>query len=532
MADEDSKERERRLRALTERAKELECLYAVDELLQDKQLSLPAAMAKLVDILPIGFSNPAACRVRIRYRNESFSAPDFDKATVLTTVDVYEDEEKTGAIEAGYIMPPGEPIELLDDEIKLLSVIARRVSQLALGTAREVRLLVNMLGQIDPDMLTRIGEKLQVHMKDAAQTGGPSFFAGGQPYGETNAPLRISLPTAAAPLAQTIIENAVSFLPRGELFSLINKWVREERVFALVKTVDNPAASIGDVLLAVHKYIEAVGEKGSGSLTESWLTAELAHRFLSSDSRILNQVLDTLRVADFAPVLERIIGSESSRGNIGGKGAGLFIAQQILRRAAEGDPLLADIKTPRTWYVATDAIADFLQYNNMKELNAYKYNPLFHLRITYGDVVAKIKLSKLPPKIAHMLRTVLDDIEGAPLVVRSSSLLEDSKKGAFSGKYKSLFVANVGTKEERLAELMDAILEVYSSMYNPDSISYRKERGLLNETEQMGILIQEVVGRRIGDYYLPAYAGVAFSHNMFRWSARVSREGAQCLHNS
>ena len=40
----------------------------------------------------------------------------------------------------------------------------------------------------------------------------------------------------------------------------------------------------------------------------------------------------------------------------------------------------------------------------------------------------------------------------------------------------------------------------------------------------MGILIQEVVGRRVGRYFLPAFAGVAFSRNEFRWSPRIQRE--------
>ena len=40
----------------------------------------------------------------------------------------------------------------------------------------------------------------------------------------------------------------------------------------------------------------------------------------------------------------------------------------------------------------------------------------------------------------------------------------------------------------------------------------------------MGIMIQEVVGQRIGKYFLPAFSGVGFSHNEFRWSARIRRE--------
>ena len=37
-------------------------------------------------------------------------------------------------------------------------------------------------------------------------------------------------------------------------------------------------------------------------------------------------------------------------------------------------------------------------------------------------------------------------------------------------------------------------------------------------------MIQEVVGTQVGRYYLPAFGGVAFSNNEFRWSPRISRE--------
>jgi predicted nucleotidyltransferase len=71
---------------------------------------------------------------------------------------------------------------------------------------------------------------------------------------------------------------------------------------------------------------------------------------------------------------------------------------------------------------------------------------------------------------------------------------------------------------------MDAIAEVYSSTFSPDPIEYRRERGLLDFNEEMGILVQEVVGTKIGPYYMPIYAGVAFSRNEFRWSPRIRRE--------
>jgi len=65
--------------------------------------------------------------------------------------------------------------------------------------------------------------------------------------------------------------------------------------------------------------------------------------------------------------------------------------------------------------------------------------------------------------------------------------------------------------------------EVYASVFAPDPIAYRRERGLLDFHEEMAILVQEVVGTRLGDYFLPAVAGVAFSNNEFRWSPRIKR---------
>jgi len=72
--------------------------------------------------------------------------------------------------------------------------------------------------------------------------------------------------------------------------------------------------------------------------------------------------------------------------------------------------------------------------------------------------------------------------------------------------------------------LLDAIIEVYSSMFSPDSIQYRAERGLLDFNEEMGIMIQEVVGTKVGPYFFPLLSGVAFSNNEYCWSPRIKRE--------
>jgi hypothetical protein len=174
--------------------------------------------------------------------------------------------------------------------------------------------------------------------------------------------------------------------------------------------------------------------------------------------------------------------------------------------------------------MASDAVLDFIAYNDLEDVLHQKYKSIDEVRRDYPNIIRLFKNSTFPPALVQGLAAVLDDFAGVPVIIRSSSLLEDRMGTAFSGKYKSLFVANQGTKQEKLAALLLAVAEVYASMFGPDPIQYRRERGVLEFDEQMGILIQEVVGRRVGDLFFPAYAGVAFSRNEFRWSPRITRE--------
>ena len=202
----------------------------------------------------------------------------------------------------------------------------------------------------------------------------------------------------------------------------------------------------------------------------------------------------------------------------------MFLARKIINIASEASALLHEVKVPATWYLPSDLIENFVHYNDLEDVLNQKYMEIEQVRQEYPHLVALFKSSSFPLEFTKALAIVLDDVGDVPLIVRSSSLLEDLPGSAFCGKYKSLFLGNHGTKEERLAALMDAIAEVYASLFGPDPTEYRAERGLLDVHEEMGIMIQEVVGQAVGKYFLPVCSGVAFSNNEFRWSARIKRE--------
>ncbi len=65
------------LRELQERAKELNCLYRVDELLNRSDLPLEQIFRAIVEILPQGWQYPHDCQARIIFENHRHSADGF-----------------------------------------------------------------------------------------------------------------------------------------------------------------------------------------------------------------------------------------------------------------------------------------------------------------------------------------------------------------------------------------------------------------------------------------------------------------------
>jgi pyruvate,water dikinase len=112
---------------------------------------------------------------------------------------------------------------------------------------------------------------------------------------------------------------------------------------------------------------------------------------------------------------------------------------------------------------------------------------------------------------------LLDYYGQDPIIVRSSSILEDGCGNAFAGKYESVFLANAGSMEERLAAFEDAVRTVYASTMSLSALDYRKRRGLAKRDEQMALLVQRVSGSHYGRYVLPFAAGVGYSKSPYRF---------------
>jgi pyruvate, water dikinase len=536
---------------LKERAKELNCLYQVEEIMSKPNLTLEEVFQKIVNILPAGWQFPDACQARIIYHDFVAQTEGFRDSPWVQHADILVQEEVVGRISVCYTedRPPADEGPFLKEERKLINTIADRLKHRILHTNlktvfesqklkgeshEEWVVILDLLRRTDPKLLTRITRKMLNHLTWAGFKKVHRILERISPALEIseleadqddNRPLRTNTAQDLISASEDIFRLAGEHLKQHEILAFIQKWIQEDRSGFLVKVLENPNSSLVEIASAIERYRHLIPQGVElSSPRERSFRVSLIQRLLSDDSQFVQVAKKFISVNDFHDLLDQTIYPAGSHGRLGGKSAGLFVASQILKKHAAENELLKNIKTPKTRRLTSDGLLNFINYNDLEEMSEHKYKDVGQVRQEYPSIVQVFKGSSFPPEIINGLSTALDDFREVPLIVRSSSLLEDRRGTSFAGKYKSLFIANQGDKHERLMALMDAIAEVYASTFGPDPIGYRIEHGLIDLHEEMGIMIQEVVGSRIGRYFMPAFAGVAFSRNAFQWSRRIRRE--------
>ena len=479
-----------------------------------------------------GWQYPDTCVARIQYDNKDYAFGDFRQTdwSQKATIRVY--GEPVGDVEVAYLeqMPELDEGPFLKEERKLLQTIAERIGSCITHRrlldamkgmresessptrrGREWSAILDLLRRTDQGLLMRVARKMINHLcwsgvKEAGELL-KDFRPQPEPderevFFESNRPRGRDMPPSATALADQVFELAASHLSDAEIISCVHNWIKQDRASFLVNTLENHHTAISEVSDAIQRYQHAGhGEVELSPSTRKGLLVSLVRRFLSDQLEYINVAKNYVEIKDFHQLIRRLIYPARGHGKTGGKGAGLFLAYQIVQQHRDENELLAEIKTPKTWYLTSDGMHDFVYCNHLEDVFSQKYKEIDEVRQEYPDIVQVFKNSQFSATIVKGLSLALDDLGDKPLIVRSSSLLEDRFGAAFSGKYKSLFLANRGTKQERLDALMDAIAEVYASTFGPDPIQYRAERNLLDFQEGMGVLIQEVVGAQIGDYF-------------------------------
>ena len=265
--------------------------------------------------------------------------------------------------------------------------------------------------------------------------------------------------------------------------------------------------------------------KAKAALTQDESTQErikqnLIDILVGKDSKINEMCKQYFTLADMVQIASREIGT----GFIGGKSIGMLMATAIVSKSEDTKEYFKDILEPHdSFYVGTDVFYSYIVENGLWDLRMkqktdegyFKYAP---------ELKKELENGKFPEDIEDQFMQILEYFGQSPIIVRSSSLLEDNFGNAFAGKYESVFCVNQGTPKERLNEFINAVKVVYASTMSPDAINYRKTRGLDKKDEQMAILVQRVSGDYHGQYFFPHLAGVGNSSNLYVYDENVNMD--------
>ena len=144
------------------------------------------------------------------------------------------------------------------------------------------------------------------------------------------------------------------------------------------------------------------------------LQALLLRRVFTEQTDFVTLARDYVNIDDFYQVLQQTICSPHGHGKLGGKSSGLFVAEQIVRRFQKENPE-HPIKTPRTWYVASDVMVHFIFLNNLEEILEQRYKPIEEIREEYPNIIQIFKNSNFPPVVIKGLNYALDEFGDSPL---------------------------------------------------------------------------------------------------------------------
>lgn len=536
---------------LKERAKELNCIYKVEELLKDFDKDLKEVLSPLPDIILTGWQYPDDTCVLINYEDVNYTSKNYSETQWFQFSNILIDDKVEGYIKVIYTkeFPELDEGPFLKEERKLIDTISNKIGQfifhrnlkslfatygnteksLLENTGdRKWKTIVDLLKETDRNLYILIARKMMnlLYWSGVSEAGNLLKDNDDDEDDDSNDSLDDNKPLAKMKfreITDEVFRIAADHLSEDEILSRLEKWIQEDKSSYLLRKLEDQGSSLNDISDALRRYISHFPDYTElASELDKSLRVSLTRRFLSDNLSFIGIAKKYISIQDFNEIFQTIIYTSNSHGKLGGKSSGLFLASNILKE--EVPEIRAKIKLPKTWYIASDGLMDFIHYNNLEEVFEQKYKDLDIIRQEYPYIVQLFKNSSFSPDMLKNLSMMLEEFSDIPLVVRSSTLLEDGIGAAFSGKYKSLFIANQGSKQKRLEELTSAIAEVYASVFNTDPIEYRAERGLLDYNEQMGIIVQEVVGKKVGRYFMPAFAGVAFSHNEFRWSPRIKRE--------
>ena len=272
------------LRALQERAKELNCLYRIDEIVHDTERPIEELLRAVAEALPHGLAVPGALRGARRAARprrarrglrrdpvEADARPSSSSNRQVGEVCVYYTQQ----------MPRADEGPFLKEERKLIDAAADRVAR-----AIQHRELTEVFGRMQighPPVDAVPAPGLEHHPRPAAphrpeplqpgraQDAEPPVVErhrGGQGAaaqhrrparrtwepGDENRPTRRSAPRDFEVISAETFQIAAAHLSEQELLNSIQTWIKEDRLNFLVLALESSNTSLPEIANALERY--------------------------------------------------------------------------------------------------------------------------------------------------------------------------------------------------------------------------------------------------------------------------------------
>ena len=267
-----------------------------------------------------------------------------------------------------------------------------------------------------------------------------------------------------------------------------------------------------------ERFFQFTELKYRGGMDVSAECGRICDVMLTRDDRLRELIKRHFLPTDYFEIHSRMVGT----GMIGGKACGMLLARKLTENLRPD--IFARIEPHDSYYIGSDVFYAYIVDNGFWDLKIRQKTDEGYFTLA-GECAEQIMAGTFSPNIEAEFRKLLEYYGGDPIIVRSSSILEDGFGNAFAGKYESVFCGSEGTLEERLAEFEQAVRTVYASTVGLSALDYRKRRGLEKLDEQMALLVQRVSGSRYEGFFAPSAAGVGYSTSPYRLGVSRPEEG-------
>lgn len=293
---------------------------------------------------------------------------------------------------------------------------------------------------------------------------------------------------------------------REKKFYPVLDGVQASRFYQAMNRLQRPGSEQN--MDAWDRFFNETGERAEDGEDVSDACSRMCNIMMSRDEHLRVLIRRYFDVGDYLAVKDHMIGT----GMIGGKACGMLLARKIIEK--DRPDLFARFEPHDSYYIGSDVFYTFIVENGFWDLRVRQRREAEYFSLA-ETMAEKYRHGHFPREMDEQFVRLLEYYGQDPIIVRSSSILEDGFGNAFAGKYESVFCANQGSMEVRLEEFKQAIRTVYASTMSLSALDYRKRRGLEKRDEQMAILVQRVSGSHYGPYYMPCAAGVAYSYSLY-----------------